>query len=82
MANRIRKLVLGGTTALAIAAAAVGALAIPTSPARAQQWFGVQIGPFGFGFGTPYYYGPYDYPYDAPYYPYDYPYGYRWGYLY
>jgi hypothetical protein len=73
--------VFGRTIALAVAAAAFGALAIPTSPARAQEWFGVQIGPFGFGFGTPYY-GSYYYPYDAPYYPYYYPYGYRWGYPY
>lgn len=84
--TRIRKLWFGGATALAIAGAAfAGALTIPTAPAQAQEWFGVHIGPFGFGFGEPYYspyYHNYYHPYYAPYYNYYYPYGYRWGYPY
>jgi hypothetical protein len=70
MLRKIRRLWFGGVTALAVAAAALGALTLPASPARAQEWFGVQVGPFGFGFGEPYYYHYY------------YPYGYRWGYPY
>jgi hypothetical protein len=81
MANRIRKMMFGGATALAVAAAALGTLAIPTSPAHAQEWFGVHVGPFGFGFGEPYY-SPYYHPYYAPYQNHYYPYGYRWGYPY
>ncbi len=72
----------GGVTALAVTGAAFGALAIPTAPAHAQEWFGVHIGPFGFGFGEPYY-SPYYYtPYYSQYYHYNYPYGYQWGYPY
>ncbi len=77
MVNRIRKLWLG-SAALAVSLAALGFIAVPTSSAHAQEWFGVHIGPFGFGFGEPYYYQPYYYPY----YHYYYPYGYRWGYPY
>ncbi|MGH7036898.1 MAG: hypothetical protein ACREE1_02000 [Stellaceae bacterium] len=80
--SRIRTLMFGGVTALAVAGAAFGALAIPTAPAHAQEWFGVHIGPFGFGFGEPYY-SPYYYtPYYSQYYHYNYPYGYQWGYPY
>jgi hypothetical protein len=78
MWHGMRKLWLGGATAFVMAAAALGVLAVPTSSAHAQEWFGVHIGPFGFGFGAPYYYSPYYYPY----YHYYYPYGYRWGYPY
>ena len=81
MANRIRKMMFSGATALAVAAAALGTLAIPTSPAHAQEWFGVHVGPFSFGFGDPYY-SPYYHPYYAPYQNHYYPYGYRWGYPY
>ena len=81
MANRIRKMMFSGATALAVAAAALGILAIPTSPAHAQEWFGLHVGPFGFGFGEPYY-SPYYHPYYAPYQNHYYPYGYRWGYPY
>lgn len=81
MLNRMKKLWLGGAAALALGAAALGAVAIPMTPAHAQEWFGVHIGPFGFGFGEPYY-SPYDHPYYSPYYHYYYPYGYRWGYPY
>jgi hypothetical protein len=81
MTNRIRKFWLASAAALAVALAAFGGIAVPTSPARAQEWFGVHAGRFGFGFGEPYY--PYYYqPYYSPYYHYYYPYGYRWGYPY
>lgn len=80
MLSRIRRLWFGGAAALAIVGAALGALA---TPAQAQEWFGVQVGPFGFGVGNPYYPSPYYAPpYYAPYYHYYYPYGYRWGYPY
>lgn len=78
MLTRIRNLWLGGAAALAVAGAALGVLTVPSSPAQAQEWFGVHVGPFGFGFGEPYYYRPYY----RPYYHYYYPYGYRWGYPY
>ena len=57
---------------------ALGALAIPLAPAKAQAW--VQIGPFGVGVSPPapyYYYGyPYyhHYPHYRHYYGYPYPY--------
>ena len=76
MVHRIRKLWLGSAAALAVCLAALGFITVPTSSAHAQEWFGVHIGPFGFG--EPYYYQPYYYPY----YHYYYPYGYRWGYPY
>ncbi|HJU18672.1 MAG TPA: hypothetical protein VJ770_19650 [Stellaceae bacterium] len=80
MLNSLRKHWLGGAAALAVSAAALGALTIPTSSAQAQEWFGLQLGPFGFGVGAaPYYY--YN-PYYNPYYHYYYPYGYHWGYPY
>jgi hypothetical protein len=73
MLSRIRSFWLGSVAALAVFAAALEVLAVPTSPARAQEWFGVRVGPFGFGFAEPHYY---------PYCHYYYPYGYRWGYPY
>lgn len=76
--TRIKKLWLGSASALFVAAAALGTLAVPTSSAHAQ-WLGVQVGPFGVGIGAPSYY--YE-PYGSAYYHYYYPYGYRWGYPY
>jgi hypothetical protein len=79
MRNRIGKLCLGSAAALAVSLAALGVIAVPTSPAQAQEWFGVNVGPSGFGEPYyPYYYQPYYYSY----YRYYYPYGYRWGYPY
>jgi hypothetical protein len=54
-----------GTLAVA-AAISVAALVSSLSPAKAQGWAGVQVGPFAFGVGTP----PPTYPY--PYHPYGY----------
>ena len=61
--------------ALAACLVGLGALAVPLPRAAAQDWVGVQVGPFGFGLGPPYYGYPYyppsasypPYPYDAPY---------------
>jgi hypothetical protein len=57
---------------LVAAALTVGALTVPLSPAKAQAWAGINVGPFGIGVGVP---GPYYYPYRPyrPYYPYYYP---------
>ena len=49
------------------AALAIGAVALPVSSAKAQAW--VQLGPFGFGVGGPYYAYPYNPYYPYPYYP-------------
>lgn len=67
MLKRIRNYRLSIVVALAITAAGLGALTIPSQPAKAQAWFGVQVGPFGFGVGGPgyYYYPPYYAPYPA-----------------
>jgi hypothetical protein len=59
------------STAALVSALAIGALALPLTitplqPAKAQAW--VQIGPFGFGVGGPYYYDYYGHPYYYPYY--------------
>lgn len=83
MMSRIKKFWLGIAAALAVFLPVLGAVMIPASSAQAQEWFGVQTGPFGFGFGQPYYHQPYYYqPYYYLYYHYYYPYGYRWGYPY
>jgi hypothetical protein len=67
-----------GTLATA-ATITLTAIALPLSPAKAQGWAGVQIGPFGFGISTPpvyaYPYYPYGYYYPRYYYP-----GYYYGY--
>ena len=67
-----------------VAAAVIGLVAtsIPLAPAKAQ-YFGFDVGPFGFGVGAPTYYYPPAYPYNYHgYYPsYYYP-GYYPGYYY
>jgi len=80
----------GRLATLAVASVGLAAVALPLSPAKAQAYFGVDLGGVGFGVGAPgYYYPPsyyphpygyYSYPYYAsPYYaPYYYPYGYGW----
>lgn len=66
---KTHKFGLLGTTA--VAALALAAVSVPLSPAKAQ--IGIEVGPFGVGVGTPYYY-PHHY-YHHYYGPYYDPYG-------
>jgi hypothetical protein len=86
ISTRNRRFSYLGTLAVA-GALSLAALSAPLSSANAQGWVGFQVGPFGFGVGTPGYgypyyptYRPYGYYNPAYYYPPPYYPGYYYGY--